>query len=90
VTCPSLGIYAIPTPYETYLRYWSSLDSLQQARAKDYYALFAPWTKKNRDAFGRFAQNRVVEFPSPSHYFFMEQPGEAVRVIDGFLSPNRK
>ena len=90
VTCPSLGIYAMPTPYETYLRYWSSLDSLQQARAKDYYALFAPWTKKNRDAFGRFAQNRVVEFPSASHMFFMEQPDEAARVIDGFLSPNRK
>jgi len=85
VTCPSLGIYAMPRPYETYLRYWSSLDSLQQARAREYYALFAPWTKKNRDAFGRFAQNRVVEFPSASHYFFMEQPDEAARVIEGFL-----
>src|SRR5689334_4546241 len=30
VTCPSLGIYAMPAPYDTYLRYWSSLDSLQQ------------------------------------------------------------
>ena len=86
VTCPSLGIYAMPTPYETYLRYWSSLDSLQQARAKDYYAVFAPWTQKNRDAFGRFARNRVVEFPSASHYFFMERPDEAAQVIDGFLS----
>jgi non-heme chloroperoxidase len=86
VTCPSLGIYAMPRPYETYLRYWSSLDSLQQARAKYYYALFAPWTKKNRDAFGRFAQNRVVEFPGANHVFFMQQPAEAARVIDGFLS----
>ena len=86
VGCPSLGIYAMPAPYETYLRFWSSLDSLQQARAKEYYALFAPWTKKNRDAFGRFPQNRVVEFPSPSHYFFLEQPDEAARVIDAFLS----
>ena len=76
----------MPRPYETYLRYWSSLDSLQQARANDYYALFAPWTKKNRDAFGRFPQNLVVEFPSASHYFFMEQADEAARVIDGFLS----
>ena len=84
VTCRSLGIYAMPRPYETYLRYWSSLDSLQQARAKDYYALFAAWTKKNRDAFARFTQNRVVEFPSASHMFFMEQPDEAARVIDGF------
>ena len=64
VTCPSLGIYAMPTPYETSLPYWSSLDSLHQARGKAYYAAFAPWTKKNRDAFGRFPQNRVVEFPA--------------------------
>ena len=83
--CPSLGIYATPAPYETYLRYWSLLDSLHQARAKKYYALFAPWTKKNRDAFARFPQNCVVEFPSASHYFFMEQPDEAARVIDAFL-----
>jgi pimeloyl-ACP methyl ester carboxylesterase len=86
VTCPSLGIYAMPTPYETSLAYWSSLDSLQQARAKAYYAAFAPWTKKNRDAFGRFVQNRVVEFPSASHYFFMKHPDETARVIDAFLS----
>jgi pimeloyl-ACP methyl ester carboxylesterase len=86
VTCPSLGVYATPRPYETYLAYWSALDSVQQAQATDYYAAFAPWTKKNRDAFGRFPQNRVIEFPSPSHYFFMEQPDEAARVIEDFLS----
>ena len=85
VACPSLGVYAMPQPYDTYLTYWSSLDSLQQARADDYYALFAPWTKKNRDTFGRFAQNRVAEFPSPSHYFFMEKPDEAARIINAFL-----
>jgi len=85
VSCPSLGIYATPAPYEASLTYWSSLDSTQQARAKAYYAAFAPWTKKNRDAFGRVTQNRVVEFPSPSHLFFMEKPAEAARVIDVFL-----
>lgn len=85
VACPSLGIYAMPTPYETTLAYWSSLDSLQQARGNAYYAAFAPWTKKNRDAFGRFPRNRVVEFPSSSHYFFMKMPDEAARVIDAFL-----
>ena len=85
VTCPSLGMYAMPTPYETWLPYWSSLDSLQQARAKAYYAAFAPWTKENRDAFGRIPQNRVVEFPSAGHYFFMKKPDESVRVINAFL-----
>jgi pimeloyl-ACP methyl ester carboxylesterase len=86
VTCPSLGVYAMPIPYNTYLTYWSALDSTQQARGEAYYAVFAPWTKKNRDAFGRFPQNRVVEFPSHSHYFFMEKPGETVQVIDAFLN----
>ena len=42
--------------------------------------------QKNRDAFGRFVQNRVVEFPSASHYFFMKHPDETARVIDAFLS----
>jgi pimeloyl-ACP methyl ester carboxylesterase len=87
--CPSLGIYAMPMPYRTYLTYWSALDSAQQTRAEAYYAVFAPWTKKNRDAFGRFPRNRVVEFPSPSHYFFMEQPAETARVIDAFLGSLR-
>jgi pimeloyl-ACP methyl ester carboxylesterase len=86
VTCPSLGIYAMPIPYEASLRWWSSLDSLQQARGKAYYAAFAPWTKKNREAFGRLPQNRVVEFPSVNHNFFMAQPDETVRVIDAFLN----
>jgi pimeloyl-ACP methyl ester carboxylesterase len=76
----------MPIPYNTYLTYWSALDSTQQARGEAYYAVFAPWTKKNRDAFGRFPQNRVVEFPSHSHYFFMEKPGETVQVIDAFLN----
>lgn len=86
VACPSLGIYAMPTPYKTSLSYWSALDSTQQARAEAYYAAFAPWTKKNRDAFRRFPQNRVVEFSSPSHYFFIEKPAETARVINAFLN----
>ena len=85
VTCASLGVFAMPAPYETWLPYWSSLDSLQQARGKAYYAVFAPWTKKNRDAFGRFPQNRVVEFPSAGHYFFMKKPHETARMIEAFL-----
>lgn len=86
VACASLGIYAMPTPYETSLPWWSSLDSLQQAQAQAYYAAFAPWTKKNRETFGRLPQNRVVEFPSANHNFFMAKPDEAVRVIDAFLN----
>jgi pimeloyl-ACP methyl ester carboxylesterase len=86
VTCPSLGIYALPTPYEEWLPYWSSLDSLQQAQARAYLAAFSPWTKKNRDAFGRFPQNRVIGFSGVGHYFFMKKPDETARVIDAFLN----
>jgi pimeloyl-ACP methyl ester carboxylesterase len=86
VSCRSLGIYATPKPYETSLPWWSSLDSTQKARAESYYVAFAPWTKKNRDAFGRFPQNRVVEFPSTNHLFFMAKPDETARVIDAFLN----
>jgi len=85
VSCPSLGIYAIPRPYETSLPYWSALDATQQARAQSYYALFAPWTKKNRDGFRRFPQNRVIELTSSNHYFFMKDPAETARLIDTFL-----
>lgn len=85
VACPSLGIYALPTPYEQWLPYWSSLDSLQQAQARAYYAAFAPWTKKNRDAFGRFPRNRVVALPNVGHYFFLKEPDETAQVINAFV-----
>jgi pimeloyl-ACP methyl ester carboxylesterase len=85
VACPSLGIYAVPTPYKKWLPYWSSLDSLDQARAIAYYAAFAPWTKKNRDAFGQFPQDRVVALPDVGHYFFMTHPDETAQTINAFL-----
>jgi pimeloyl-ACP methyl ester carboxylesterase len=85
VTCPSLAIYALPTAYQEWLPHWSSLDSLQRAQANAYLAPFAPWTKKNRDAFGRFPRNRVIGFSGVGHYFFMKRPDETARVIDGFL-----
>lgn len=86
VSCPALGIYAMPAPFETSLPYWSSLDSAKRASANAYFAAFEPWTKKNREAFGRFPQNEVVEFPSASHYFYLEKPDEAARAINIFLA----
>ena len=37
-------------------------------------------------AFGRFPQNRVVQFSSLGHYFFMTKPDQTERVIDDFLN----
>ena len=44
-------------------------------------AAFAPWTIKNRDAFGRFPQNHVIELPSHKHYCFMPNPDQTARVL---------
>lgn len=86
IACPSLGMYAMPAPPDSVLLYWAALDSLQRVNAREYYGAFALWTKKHREAFGRFPQNRVVEFPSSNHYFFLEQPDAAERVIRTFLT----
>lgn len=83
--CRSIGIYAMPAPFETWLPYWSSLDSLQKASAQSYHRAFAPWTERHRKAFGRYPQNRVVEFASSNHYFFLEKPAEAEQLIRTFL-----
>lgn len=81
VTCPSLGIYAIPAPLENWLPYYESLDSVARDRGHAYYEAFEDWTAAHRERFGRVPSNDVVEFPSGNHYFFLEKPEEAARVI---------
>ncbi len=85
VTCPSLGIYAVPAPPESWLLYWNELDSHQRAAADAYFTAFAPWAKAQRSAFGKHAHNQVIEFPSSNHYFFLERADEAERVMREFL-----
>lgn len=86
VECRSLGVYAMPEPYETSLRYWNELEATQRESANAYLAAFTPWTASNRTKFGSLPQNQVVEFPSSNHYFFLEKPDEAARVIRRFAS----
>lgn len=87
VGCPSLGVYAIPAPLETHLPYYAQLDEAARRRGAAYVEAFGAWTKKNRDEFGRSSQNRVIEFPSANHYFFMQMPDETEGVIREFLTP---
>jgi len=89
ITCPSLGIYAMPAPLETWLPYYEVLDSASRERGHAYYEAFAAWTAANRERFGRVPTNQVVEFPSSSHYFFLEQPEEAARVIREWVAARR-
>jgi pimeloyl-ACP methyl ester carboxylesterase len=86
ISCPSLGVYAIPAPPDDALLYWTALDTTQRRSAREYYRAFAPWTSRQREAFGRVSQNQVVAFPSSNHYFFLEQPDTAERVMRTFLA----
>jgi non-heme chloroperoxidase len=86
VRCQSLGIYAMPAPPQTALLYYAELDSTQRANAHAYYRAFGAWADKQREKFGRVRGNRVVEFPSSNHYFFLEKPDQAARVMRDFLS----
>ena len=76
----------MPAPPETWLAYYDQLDSLGRSNANAYYRAFGPWTAEQREKFGRVPGNRVVEFPSSNHYFFLEKPDEAARVMRDFLS----
>ena len=89
IDCPAIGIYAVPTPPESWLPYYAELDSAEREAATAYFQAFSRWTAASRDQFGRFPQNRVVEFPSSNHYFFLEKPEEASRVIQDLLSQLR-
>lgn len=80
IQCPSLGVYPVPAPPETWRNY-AEMSPADREQARAYVAAFGPWTAANRARFGQLPQNEVVEFPSYNHYFFLEQPEEAARVI---------
>lgn len=83
--CPAIGIYPVPTPPASWLPYYAELDSAEREAATAYFRAFSRWTAAARDRFGRFPQNRGVEFPSSNHYFFLEKPEEMSRVVRDFL-----
>lgn len=78
IDCPSLGLYAVTAPLETWLPHYAaryeklSVEERQQAEA--YVRAFSAWTAEQRRLFASFPQNEVVEFPASGHYFFLDQP----------------
>lgn len=85
IRCPSLGIYAVPAPPETW-RWYPTLDAAERERAQAYFQAFGRWTAAQRARFGQQPRNRVVEFTNGNHYFFLEDPEQASRAILEFLS----
>jgi pimeloyl-ACP methyl ester carboxylesterase len=92
VKCPSLGLYAVTAPLQTWLPWYADrYDSLrveERENAARYVEVFAAWTAEQRKEFGRFPQNRVVEFHATGHYFFLEHPEQerALAAIRDFVS----
>jgi pimeloyl-ACP methyl ester carboxylesterase len=86
IQCPSLGLYPVPAPPETWLPWYPQLDAAGRAQAQAYYRAFAPWTAAQRARFDESPRNRVVEFPGTGHYFFLEKPREASAAILQFLA----
>lgn len=86
VGCPSLAIYALLGPPETSIPYYAQLGEAERAAAAAYVEAYGGWTATQRTAFGRVPGNSVVEFPGGNHYFFLEKPSEAHRLIADFVA----
>ena len=86
IDCPSLGLYAVTAPLETWLPHYAarydslSVEERQQGQA--YVRAFSAWTAEQRAFFGSFPQNEVVEFLASSHYFFLEQPEQERALLE--------
>lgn len=87
IRCPSLGIFAIPTPLASRGPSWyRELDAAGRERGDAYVRAFSRWTAAQRAQFGQVPGNRVIEFDSSSHYFFLEKPEESSRMILDFAA----
>jgi pimeloyl-ACP methyl ester carboxylesterase len=92
VKCPSLGLFAVTAPLETWLPYYEarydSLLSKDREGVGAYVRAFSAWTAERREEFGRPPQNEVVEFPAAGHYFFLEHPEQerALALIRDFVA----
>ncbi len=75
VDCPSLGLFPVTAPLETWLPFYveryESATPEARSQADAYYRAFSAWTAERRAEFGRLPQNRIVEFPASGHYFFL-------------------
>jgi non-heme chloroperoxidase len=85
IQCPSLGMYPVPSPLERWLGWYDSLTPAEREQGEAYVREYGRWTALQRQKFGRYPQNRVVEFPDAGHYFFLAQPDESRRIIRDFV-----
>ena len=85
IQCPSLGLYPVPAQLEMWLGWYDTLDAAQREAGEAYVREFGRWTAAQRAKFGSVPRNRVVEFPTGNHYFFLEMPDEARRAIRDFV-----
>lgn len=99
IDCPSLGLYAVTAPLETWLPHYAdryeSMSPEERERADAYVSAFSAWTADRRAEFGRLPQNEVIEFHATGHYFFLEQPEQdralaAIRQFVAGLSERRR
>lgn len=86
VQCPSLGMFPVPAPLETWLGWYDTLTPEQRVAGEAYVREFGRWTAAQRAKFASAPQNRVVEFPTGNHYFFLEMPDEARRAVREFVA----
>lgn len=85
IQCPSLGMYPVPAPLETWLGWYDTLTPEQRVAGEAYVREFGRWTAAQRARFGSHPRNRVAEFPTGNHYFFLEMPDQARRAIRDFV-----
>lgn len=86
IQCPSLGLYPVAGPMETWLGYYDSLTPEQRAAGEAYVREFGQWTAAQRAKFAAVPRNRVVEYPTGNHYFFLAMQDETRRAIRDFVS----
>jgi pimeloyl-ACP methyl ester carboxylesterase len=86
IQCPSLGLYPVVAPLETWLPWYPSLDAEGRAQGEKYVSAYGAWTAAQRAKFDESPRNRVVEFPGTGHYFFLSHPQQARQAILQFLS----
>lgn len=83
--CPSLGMFPLPGPLESWHPSYEAWDPEERRNAGRWQNAFLGWMEETRDNFGGHPQNQVVEFPNAGHMFFLERPEEVAEAIRAFV-----
>ena len=89
IDCPSLAMYPVMAPLETWLPHFASrFDSLSQEdldKADAYERAFSAWSEERQASFRGLPRNQVIEFPGGGHYFFLTKPEETIAALREFV-----